>query len=238
MEPRSIVAEPALSSRSSDPSAATPRSAVVEPALSCRSTSSVGAWGSVICQTSRSPKAQKAPVRSGDLTSSAASLDLICGLAPFAPWPATCHALPACEAIVRFPQLSCRLTEPGFPSVPSRVGNWDEPTSLPQAPDDNAPTPAAEQAAYHQSGRRGHDDAPDEGESGAAQDEPDADADEDERPEAPQASDLVIGQVARSSGEWDHPGEDQEDPPAQVTTTYTHTENGSRLSRVGNGRRS
>ena len=99
---------------------------------------------------------------------------------------------------------------------------------FPQAPVDTVPMPVLSRPPTISPNVAATMSPPTKANRVQLQDEPDADPDEDERPQAPQASDLVIGQVARSNGERDRPGEDQEDAPAQVAATHMHTDNGSR----------
>ena len=88
--------------------------------------------------------------------------------------------------------ISMSSEPPAAENVPSRVGNGAVPVSWPQAPVDNVPIPAAQEAAGHQAERRGDDDPAEEVEPRPAQDQADADPDEDERPERPQPTDLVV----------------------------------------------
>ena len=167
-------------------------------------------------RSSRSPKAQNAPLPFGrlDLQRRHRST-LICGAAR-RPRPGRRPAtpLPGPSRWSGCRSSSCRSTEP-VPESPVPCRERRRAGIAPAGAGRHRADASAQQAADHQPERRRHDDSADEGESRPPQDEPDADADEDERPQAPEASDLVIRQVARSNGERDRPGEDQEDAPAQ-----------------------
>ena len=238
IEVRSIVAEPALTVTSRSPSAAPPRSTLADPALSCRRTSSVGTWGRVIPHESRLPRTQNGPLRSGDLTWSEVSVASICGLVPSALWPATCHAAAGGDVHGHVTAVEAHVDRAGLRERAVAGRERRRVAGGPAGAGRERADPGAEQPADHQPDGRGDDEPADEGERRPAQDQAEADADEDQRPQAPQASDLVVGQVARSNGERDGPGEDQEDAPAQVPATHTHADNGSRPSPAGNGRTS
>ena len=188
---------------------------------------------------SRLPKTQNAPLRSGDLTSSVvvARLDLrtaavraLAGHLPRVARPRRDGQVPTVRADVD----RARLPE----NVPSRVGNGEVPVSLPQAPVDTVPMPVLSRPPTISPNVAATMSPPTKANRVRPQDQPDADADEDERPQAPEASDLVIRQVARSNGERDRPGEDQEDAPIQIAATHVHTDNGSQPWPAGNGRMS
>ena len=93
---------------------------------------------------------------------------------------------------------------------------------LPAGTGRQRPEPGTEEAAGDQAEGRGHDEPAQEIETGPAQDQADPDPDEDERPEGPQAADLVAGQVPGTEGEGDRARQDQEDTPAKEPATDVH----------------
>ena len=79
-----------------------------------------------------------------------------------------------------------------------------------------------QEATDHDPERDRHDQAADGTQRGPAQDDRETDADEDERPDAPPAGDLVGCQRASMDGERDGPDDDEEEAPAEERTIDSH----------------
>ena len=228
----SIVALPAFTDADRFGTCIVPSAASMEPALADRSSWTEPSVGSVTCQRDLWPKSM--PEWCGDWTCRSPS-EVIVGGVPSSDVPATVHALPVAEVIVASPQLRSSLTVADACSGPG-LGRERLPGVVAADPARPEPGPRhepdGEPAADEDAERRGDDEAADDRRPRPLEDQPEADADEDQRPQLPDLPDPRRVEDARLDQQGDRPGHDEEDAPAEQSAIDSHAHT-SRPPRAG-----